>query len=143
MHRSAGDKDAALEGVSGLAAEPIGDRRQQAVARNGGLAADMQKCKSPGAVGSLDHPGGETGLADRRRLLIPGHRRDRQRRAEEIFLRRAEIGAGVEHFGEQCRRDAKGVEKFLVPGEPSDIEQHRAGGVGDVGRMAPPGGEPP
>ena len=55
LHRGAGDKNAAFERIGGLAAEPVGERRQQPVARRGRPRAGMQQREGAGAVGRFDH----------------------------------------------------------------------------------------
>ena len=143
LHRRTGDKDAAFEGIGGAAVESIGDRRQQTVMGAGRRAADVDERKGAGAVSRFDHAGRKAALSDQRRLLIAGHRRDRDRGAEQFGRGRAKMSAGIEHFGQDRLRDVEGVEKLVVPGETADVEQHRPRGVGRVSRMPPAAGQPP
>jgi hypothetical protein len=65
-----------------LAAELIGDGGQQPVARGDALIAGVEHRKAPRSVGRLQHARRKARLPDRRRLLIPGHAADGQRRAQ-------------------------------------------------------------
>src|SRR3546814_1160419 len=92
LHGGAGDEDAAFQRVGGLAAEAIGNGRQQAMLRVHQLAAGVEEGKAAGAVGRLHHAGLEAGLADGGRLLIAGDAADGQSAAEQRGLGAAEVG---------------------------------------------------
>jgi hypothetical protein len=113
------------------------------MARHGRLRAGVDEGKGAGAVRRFDHARAETGLADRRRLLVAGNRGDRDGGTEEAGISAAEIAVGVAHFRQQRARDAERVKQIVVPGEAPQVEQHRARGVGDIGCMQPAAGQPP
>ncbi len=113
------------------------------MARAGRRRADVEERESAGAVGRFDHAGSEAALADQRRLLVAGQRGDRDRRAEQFRRGRTVIGTGIEHLRQDRRRDVEGVEESGVPGQTVDVIEHRARGVGYVGRVTPAAGEPP
>ena len=92
-------KIAAFERVGAPAVELVGDGRQQAVARAHRHAAGIEQREAAGAVGRLDHAGLDAGLADRRRLLVARHAEHRDRRAEDVGGRDAELGGVVDHLG--------------------------------------------
>ena len=139
----AGDEDAAFERVGGLAAKLVRDRRQQAVTRGGRLRAGMQERERAGAIGRFDHAGAKAGLPDQRRLLVAGHRGDRDRIAKQFGQGCAEITAGRVHLRQQPSRDAERVAQFRIPSKTVQIEQHRAGGIRDIRRVQFAAGEAP
>ena len=55
----------------------------------------------------------------------------------------AEIVGAIAHLGQQGRGDIEQAQQLLVPALTMDVEQQRPAGVGRVGRVAPPAGEPP
>ena len=96
-----------------------------------GRFSPVDEQKAPRAVGVLRLPLFKTALAEQRRLLIPRDSRDRYRHAPHVcrsvhLPRRA-------HFGKERTRNAEKGQKFVVPIERVDVEEHGAGGVGAVG----------
>ena len=73
--RAAG-KDAALEGVGGLAAESPRDSREQAVARGDGVFAGVREQEAAGAVGIFAEARVESGLSEQGALLVAHERGD-------------------------------------------------------------------
>src|SRR3546814_10458465 len=55
LHGGAGNENAALERIGGLAVDAVGDRRQQPVLRALEFAAGVEHQKAAGAVGRLAH----------------------------------------------------------------------------------------
>ena len=108
-----------------------------------GVAAGVEHRKAAGAVGRLHHARLEAGLADGRRLLVAGHAANGDGRAEQLGLGRAELGGVVAHLRQQRARHAEDLQQLVVPGAGADIEQQRARGVGRVGRVHAPAGQPP
>ena len=103
----------------------------------------MHQREGAGAVGRFDHAGPKAALADQRRLLVAGDPGDRDRRAEQLGCRLAEIGGGVASLGQQRPRNVEPGEQLRIPFEAVQVEQHRARCVGDVGLVPRTAGQPP
>ena len=99
------------------------------------LGAGVEHDEAAGPIGRLDRAGGKAGLADRRRLLVAGHTGDRHGAAEEVDGGEAELGGVVAHLGQDLARDVEEREEVVVPFLAVDVEQHRARGVGGIGRV--------
>ncbi len=84
LHGRAGDEHRPFERVGGAAAEPPGDRGQQALGRGHRPLAGVEQHEAAGAVGVLGGARLEAGLAEERRLLVAGRagNRNRRRRAD-------------------------------------------------------------
>ena len=143
LQGGAGDEDAALERVGGLAGEAIGDRGEQAVARRDRRRAGVQQREAAGAVGALQHARREARLADGRRLLIAGDAGDRHRRAEQARRGGAERRAAVPDLRQNRPWNAQEPEQLVVPVLAMDVVEHRARGVARVGGMHLAAGETP
>ena len=109
-----------------MASRPSAGRRR--------LAAGVQEDEAAGAVGVLGAAGRVAGLAEERRLLVAGDPRDRHL-AAELARRPVDVGRG-QRLGQARRVDAEQLAELRVPGEPADVEEHRARGVRVVGRVA-------
>ena len=88
-------------------------------------------------------PGSKQAWPTRRGLLIADKGEDGQRALEDAGFRRAVIGGGVAHLRQQGAGDAEERQQPLVPGLAMDVEEQAARGVGGVGRMDAPAGQPP
>ena len=120
-----------------------GHRGQQPVARAGHRAAGVGEHERAGPVGALRVARREARLAEQRRLLITGDAGDGQVQAEE----RGRVGApgdagGGNHLGQRRDRHPQQLAQLGGPPARGDVEQQRAGGVGRVGDVARPAGEP-
>lgn len=144
LDRGPGHEDTPLQGVVSLAVEAIGDRRQEAVIRQGWFQAGVHHDEGPGSVGVLDRALVIGGLAKERCLLVPGNPGNRDLDPVE-----GEVpGVAVDRrtlldFRQDCPGDIEQVEDVLVPVESVDIEEHCPAGVGDVGRVGPAPGQLP
>ncbi|MGY3134299.1 hypothetical protein ACVWZM_004981 [Bradyrhizobium sp. USDA 4501] len=76
-------------------------------------------------------------------LLVAGNPGDRDRAAEQVRRALAEPGGGILHLGKHRARYAQQPDEVIVPGAGMDVEQQRARGVGGVGGVDSPAGEPP
>ncbi len=143
LHGGAGDEDATLERIGAGAVETIGDRGQQAVCRGDGLGPGVRQHEGAGAVGAFHHAGREAGLADERCVLIARDAGDRHRRAQKVGRRRAEIAGAVLDLRQHRARHVEKCQQLVVPVADMDVVEHGARGVGGVGRVHRPAGEPP
>ncbi len=117
------------------------------------LGTDVGEHEAAGAVGDLDHPRSEAGLAEERSLLVAEDGCDRhpvergsggtvepaERGGAEAARRRADLG-------ERVRRDAEELAQLGRPGELGGVEEQGAAGVGGVGGVdagVGPAGEVP
>jgi hypothetical protein len=133
LHGGPGDEDRALQGVGRLAADPIGDGRQQPVLRGDRFTARVHQGEAARAVGRLHHARLKAGLADGRRLLVARHTGDRQGPAEQLGGRRAELGVVVAHLGQQRLRHTEELQKLRAPALLVNVVEQGARGVGRVG----------
>jgi hypothetical protein len=143
LHRSAGHEDRAFQRIGRLAAEPVGDGGQHAVLRGDPVGAGIEQRETAGAVGRFEHARLETGLADGRRLLVARDAADRDFRAQDIRLRRAEIGGAIEHLRQDRAGDVQDLQQIVVPAILGDVVDQRARRIGRVGDMARAAGQPP
>ena len=101
----------------------------------------MGEHEAAGAVRGLGLARVEARLPEERGLLVARDTRDRQRLAEQPPL--ADDARRRVQGGQEAAIDPEQREQLVVPLEPIEIEQHRAGGVRVVGRVDPPVGELP
>ena len=133
-HHVAGHEHRPVQRVGRAPAEPPRHRRQQARRRRGALPARAGQHHGARAVGALGLAGGPRAVAEQRRLLVAGQRRDRH------ALGGLPHHAGRVHHGGQRpggRAEARG--EVGREGPCVEVEEQRArgvGGVGDVGRAA-------
>ena len=106
-----------------------------------GCCAGMGQQEAAGAVGALDIAGAEAALAQRRRLLIAGHARDRHGRAQNV--RGAEALGVAAHLRQHGLGHIEKREQLRTPGALVDIEEIGARGVGGVGGVEPAAGQAP
>ena len=106
------------------------------------FVAGIGEHEAAGAVGRLEHAGPEARLPVSRRLLIAGDAPDRDRRAEMLTLRLAEIALAVAHLRQHGARHAEPLEQSLVPLPGPDVVELGAGGIGRVGGVQPAAGQP-
>ena len=128
-------KDGALQGVIDLVADLPGDGGEEVVAGEDGLFARVHQEEAAGAVGILHGAGLGAHLPEERGLLVAGNAADGHGMGEDRGLRMPiDLGTGADgrHHGPG---NAQQVKQFLVPFQRVDVEQHRAGGVGDVGHV--------
>ena len=134
LNGGAGDEDGTFKGVVDFAAESPGDGGQQAVFGFNRFFAGVHQQEAAGAVGVFGHAGFEAGLTEERRLLVACDPSDRDFAA-------AEEGGGPEHarrgldIRQQGHRAFEGFAELFVPFEGLDVEEHRSGRVGVVGRV--------
>ena len=62
---------------------------------------------------------------------------------EDAGFRRAVVGGGVAHLRQQGAGDAEERQQPVVPDLAVDVEEQAARGVGGIGRMDAPAGQPP
>src|SRR3546814_13672945 len=75
----------------------------------------------------------EAGLAEERGLLIAGHPRDRDPSGQTTALHGlAEPPARRAHLGQGGGGHTEEVDQLLRPSQRSDVEEHRAAGVGGL-----------
>jgi hypothetical protein len=53
------------------------------------------------------------------------------------------VRVGIDHLRQYRGGNAESLEELRVPFETANIEQHRPGSVGDIGRVATAAGQPP
>jgi hypothetical protein len=145
LHRSAGDEDRALERiVRGAVGELPGDGGQHPI---GGLRAglaDVEQHERARAVGVLRHAPMHARLTEQCRLLVAGDAADGDAlRHATVGCRRADPSARGDDVGEGPDRNLQECTQFGVPGAGSDVAQHRAAGVGDIGDETASAGEVP
>jgi hypothetical protein len=136
LHHRAGDEDRAFQRIGRFAVELVGDGAEQPVAAFDQRVAGVQKREAPGAVGRFQHAGRETGLPQRRRLLVARHAEDRDGVAEQRGVGGAEIRAGIQHLGQEALGDVQELQDIVVPAPLPDVVEQRARRVGGVGDMA-------
>ena len=134
LHRRTGDEDAALEREHRLATRAARERCQQSAFGGGAMLSGIEQQKRAGAVRVLRLSRLPASLAEQRRLLIAGDAGDGQRRAEMVGRRRAEVAAGIPHFGKRSLRDAEQLEQIPVPRSLADVIQHGTRRIGVIGR---------
>ena len=136
-------EDGAFQRVIDLVANLPGDGGEEVVAGEDGLFARVHQEEAAGAVGVLDGAGLGAHLAEEGRLLVARDTADGDLMGEDGGLRDAvDLGAGTD-LGHHRRRDVQQRQELGIPLQRVDIEQHRAGGVGDVGHMDLAAGELP
>ena len=106
-----------------------------------GSVAGVGQQEAAGAVGALDVAGAKAALAQRRRVLIAGHARNRHGRAQNV--RGAEAVGVAAHLRQHGLGHVEEREQLRAPGARVDIEEIGARGVGGAGRVEPAAGEPP
>ncbi|TKW52752.1 hypothetical protein CTA1_7517 [Colletotrichum tanaceti] len=136
LDAGAGDGDAALEGVHGLAGPEVeGDGGQQAVGGDDGLGADVVEQEAAGAVRVLGEAGGEALLADEGGGLVAQAAGDLCAAQQGVVQRAVGLGVrGADDLGELdlCRVDAEPVDEVVVVLQRVDVHEHGARGVGGV-----------
>ena len=136
-------EDGAFQGVIDLVADLPGDGGEEVVLREDGLLARVHQKEAAGAVGVLHAAGFGAHLAEEGGLLVAGDAADGHFMGEERGLGHAvHLGTGTD-FGHHRRGDVQQFQEFGIPLQRMDVEQHRAGGVGDVGHMDLAAGELP
>ena len=108
-----------------------------------GRVAGVEHGEAAGAVGRLQHPGLEAGLADGRRLLVAGDAEDRHRAAEQVGARLAEVGGRVADRRQHRHRHVEERADVRVPAAGADVVEQRARGVGGVGGVRAAAGQLP
>ena len=100
-----------------------------------GLAAGVEQHEAAGPIGVLGLAGRKAALPEEGRLLVACHAHDRDACRQPRVARLAkDAGAGA-HLGHHRGGDAKEGEELLVPAALVDVVEHRATGVGGVGRV--------
>ncbi len=128
-------EDGSFQGIIDLVPDLPGDGSEEVVAREDGLLARVHQEEAAGAVGVLHGAGFGAHLAEEGGLLVAGNAADGHFMGEDgglgdpVYLG---TRADLRHHG---RRDIQEFQQFLVPFQRIDVEQHRPGGVGDVGHM--------
>ena len=136
-------EDGAFQGVIDLVTDLPGDGGEEVVPGEDGLFARVHQEEAAGAVGVLHGTGLGAHLAEEGRLLVARDTADGNLVGEKGGLRDAvHLGTGADLWHHR-RRDVQQRQEFGVPFQGVDIEQHRAGGVGDVGHMDLAAGELP
>ena len=118
------DKDAALEGIGHMAAEPGCNGRDKAVAADAGRLARVHEQEAARAVGILGLAGGEAALAEQRGLLVARRARDGNFHALDVAG--AEVAAARADVRQHAARDAQDLQERLVPVEAADVKEHGA-----------------
>jgi len=120
-----------------------GDRGQQPGGRRWALRSDVGQHKAAGAVGGLDHAGGEAGLAEQSGLLVAGDAADWH--ASEPATAVAQCGGrdngeaatGGPDVGEDGALDTEERAQLVGPGALVDVVEKGPAGVGRVGGEDP------
>ena len=107
------------------------------------LVAGVHQREAAGAVGRFHHAGRKAGLPHGGGLLVARHAGDRQRLAEQVGGRAAELGIVVADLRQDRRRHVEEPQQLLVPALLVDVEQQGARGVGDIGGMHRAAGQAP
>ena len=108
------------------------------------LGAGVQQGEAAGAVGRFHHAGLETALPHRRRLLVAGHAKNADRRAEQFgrrLCRTRPHSPRPAATGSPARRTGAAGRRPIAP-RPMSNNIVRAG-IGGVGRMHFAAGEAP
>jgi len=103
----------------------------------------MEQHETASAVGVFHHPRRRAGLAEQRRLLIPGDASDAHRRAEPVRFGQTEIGRRSPYRRQHRAGHSQVVQQGIVPAIGANIEHQRARGVGDVGGVHASAGQAP
>lgn len=124
-----------LESIGRAAAQPVGRRGEQAIGGLHGCLTRVEQEEAPGPIGRLHHAGIETGLPGQRRLLVANHSANGDLSIEEPGHRRSKGATIVPHVREERLGDAEEPAEVRVPSLCMDIVEHRARGIGGVGRV--------
>ncbi len=135
MHQRAGDGDRAFQGVNWrLFPELVAQCRQQAVLGGDDIGAGVKNHEATRAIGIFGFARAETGLAHRRRLLVPQVATDGQGFAEGTILASVAVDLGRRaNLRQHRQRDAHNSRDLLIPGQGVEVHQHRPRGVGHIG----------
>lgn len=145
LHDGAGDEDAAFQGVFErlVGAETPGDGREQLMFRDDGFLAGVEEQETARAVRVFGEAGAETRLAEECGLLVAGDAADRNAaEGGDRFDMAVDFTAGAD-LGKNRARDPEDAEEFIIPRAGAEIEQERAGSVGDIGGVDFSAGELP
>ena len=143
LNGGAGNKNTTLQGVGGLAVNPVGHRGKQAVLRLQSLIAGIEHQEAASAIGALRHANAETGLAKQGGLLIAGHAQHRGTVECSTLGDLPELIGGVHYLRKQRFGNIKEFQKLRIPFLVVDVEQHRAAGIGGVCAMLSTAGQSP
>ena len=143
LHHGPGDEDRPFQRIGGQAGELIGDGGQHPVPALHHRRPGVHQGKTPRAIGRFHHAGLETGLPDRRRLLVARNPHDRDGRPEQRRVGLAEIGGAIAHLWQHRHGNVKEGADVGVPAPAADVVQHGARGVGGIGGMHRPAGQLP
>ena len=108
-----------------------------------GFVADIHQQKRAGSIGVFHHALPMTRLPERRRLLIARHARNRNRAAEKGREGFAIDMAARQNVGQEGAGNVEEGQQFVVPLAGDDVEEERAGGIGNVGGMDRAAGQTP
>ena len=139
-HRAA-HKDAALQRILYPAAHTGRQGGQQPVFAVHHPFAGVHQQKTAGAVCILGLARLKAGLAEQRRLLVPGNACNGHLHPLDVHGA-VDLAAGV-HPGQDVHGNAQPVTDGLVPAQVADVVQHGPAGVGVVGHMHPAAGQLP
>ena len=109
-----------------------------------GSGAGVGEHEGAGAVGDLGVARREAGLAEEGRLLVAGDARHRHAVGQHPQpLRHAVDLRAHADLRQHLGRDPEEVEELRVPAQGAQVHEQRAAGVGRIGDVGLPAGEPP
>ena len=135
LDHGAAHKDGAFQRIRNFCANLPGHRSEQVVLGQNGLGTRIHEEEATRSIGIFHRTRFRAHLAKERGLLVSGYTRNGHFMCKDggfgiaIHLRRGF------HGGHHGTRDAQHGQKFVVPFQRIDIEQHGAGSVGDIRHM--------